>query len=790
MNKKQLTEQDIKTKFITPEIVRAGWDRNKQIREEKYFTDGRIIVYGKTIKRGKPKKADYILYYKNIPLAVVEAKDNKHSLGAGMQQGLEYAEILDLPFVFSSNGDGFVFHDRKKGKEVELKLSEFPSPQELWEKYKGYNKISKDIENVVTTDYHYEPEGKKPRYYQEIAINRTMEAIAKGQKKILLVMATGTGKTYTAFQTIWRLRNSWRPNGKKPRVLYLADRNILIDQAKNNDFKPLSKVITKVSKRKVDKSYEMYMVLYQGISGNEDWKNIYKKFSSDFFDLVVIDECHRGSARVNSAWREILNYFSSATQIGMTATPKEDKKISNIEYFGKPIYTYSLKQGIEDGFLAPYRVIKVAINKDVQGYRPKKGETDKYGYEIPDEVYTSREFDRTIVIDDRTKVVAKKITEFLKNTDRFSKTIVFCVDIEHAERMRRALVNENSALYKKNSKYIMRITGDNLIGKRQLDNFIDPASKYPVIVTTSKLMNTGVDAQTCKLIVLDSNIQSITEFKQIIGRGTRINEEYKKHYFTIMDFRNVTNLFADKDFDGEPVQIKEFTGDEEIKPPEIENEEDQELEEGEKILISPDINIYDEPVKVKKYYVRETPVTVINEIVQHLDPAGKLITEELKDYTKKGLKKEYKSLTDFIQKWNIVDQKKALIGELQNKGILLEALKEEIPNGKEYDPFDLILHIGYGKKPKTRGERARKVKKDSYFDKYGKQAREVINALLDKYSDEGIENLEDAEVLRVTPLNKFGRPLQIMKMFGGQKGYREMVRELGERIYLVGGKGE
>jgi len=790
MNKKQMTETDICMKYITPAIENAKWDIKGQVRREVYFTNGRIIVYGKTIKRGKPKKADYVLYYKNnIPIAVVEAKDNKHSIGDGLQQAEDYANILDLPFAFSSNGDGFVFQDLVSGKNEEIPLDKFPSPQELWKKYKEYKNITEDVEDLVTTDYYYEHEGKKPRYYQEIAINRTVEAIAKGQKKILLVMATGTGKTYTAFQIIWRLRNSWRPNGKKPRVLYLADRNVLIDQAKNNDFKPLSKVITKVSKRKVDKSYEMYMVLYQGITGNEDWKNIYKDFSKDFFDLIVVDECHRGSARVNSAWREILNYFSSATQIGMTATPKETTQVSNIEYFGKPIYTYSLKQGIEDGFLAPYRVIKVAIDKDVQGYRPKKGEKDKYGHEIPDEVYTSREFDRTIVIDDRTKVVAKKITEFLKNTDRFSKTIVFCVDIEHAIRMRRALINENKDLWTKNKKYIMRITGDNLIGKRQLDNFIDPASKYPVIATTSKLMNTGVDAQTCKLIVLDSNIQSITEFKQIIGRGTRVREDYEKYYFTIMDFRNVTNLFADKDFDGEPVQIYEVSGDEEVKPPEIENEEDQELEEGEKILVSPDINIYNEPAEVKKYYVRETPVTVINETVQHLDPSGKLITEELKDYTKNGLKKEYKSLNDFIQKWNIVDQKKALITELQNKGILLEALREEIPNGKEYDAFDLILHIGYGKRPLTRSERAKKVKKDSYFDKYGKQAREVINALLEKYSDEGIENLEDAEVLRVTPLNKFGRPLQIMKMFGGKLQYAKMIKELEKRIYLVNGVG-
>ena len=773
-----MSEEEIKLNFITPALIEKGkWDK-KQVRMNVYFTDGKIIVAGKTVKRGKRNFADYILEYKpNMPLAVIEAKDNNYSVGDGMQQGLGYAEKLDLPFVFSSNGDGFVFHDRETGKEINLTLDNFPTQKELWEKYKKYRGITEKIEDTVTADYFYEPGFKQPRYYQRIAINRTIEAIAKGKKRVLLVMATGTGKTYAAFQTIWRLKQA----GLAKRVLYLADRNILIDQPKNNDLKPLSKVITKISKRKADPSYEVYLALYQAVSGEEDIKNIYKQFSPEFFDLIIVDECHRGSAREDSQWREILEYFKPAVQIGMTATPKETKDTSNIDYFGKPLYIYSLRQGIEDGFLAPYKVVKIAIDKDVQGYRPKKGELDKFGHEIPDFVYTNREFDRTLVIDERTEVVAKKITEFLKNTDRFDKTIVFCVDIEHAERMRRALVNENSDLYKQNSKYVMRITGDNNIGKKQIDNFIDPASKYPVIVTTSKLMNTGVDAQTCKLIVLDSPIQSMTEFKQVIGRGTRIREDYNKHYFTIMDFRNVTNLFADKEFDGEPIQIYTIKDSQEVKEQET---KEQKLEDGERILVSPSINYSEEEEeKVKKYYVKETEVKVINERVQYHDSQGKLITESLKDYTKKNVQKEFRSLKDFIQKWNIVEQKQALIEELENEGLILEALREEIPNGKEYDPFDLILHVAYGQKPLTRQERAAKVQKDAYFNKYGEKARRVISALLDKYADEGIENLENPEVLNVSPLNKLGRPLQIMKLFGGVSGYKKMLQELKERVY-------
>jgi type I restriction enzyme, R subunit len=784
MNKKQLSEADIRTKFILPSILNSGWDRDKQIREEKAITAGRITIAGKTIKRGKQKIPDYILYYKpHIPLAIVEAKDNNHPIGNGLQQAEEYAELLKLPFVFSSNGDGFIFLDRETQKEIELSLEEFPTPKDLWEKYKEYNGISEDIEEIVASDYHLEAEGKQPRYYQEIAINKVVESVAKGKKRALLVMATGTGKTFTAFQILWRLREGWKKTGKKnPRILYMADRNILVDDPKRRDFKPLSKVAVKVGKRKIDPSYEMYFALYQGVSGNEEQMKIYKNLPKDFFDIILVDECHRGSARDNSAWREILNYFKPATQIGLTATPKETTEISNMEYFGEPVYTYSLKQGIEDGFLAPYRVIKVAIDKDVYGFRPKKGEKDKYGNEIPDFVYTNREYDRTLVLEKRCEVVAKKITEFLKNTNRMDKTIIFCVDIEHAERMRRALKNENLDMSKKNSKYVRKITGDEKNAKADLDDFMDPSIHYPVIVTTSKLLTTGVDVQTCKLIVLDSNINSITEFKQIIGRGTRINEDYEKFYFTIMDFRNVTNHFADKDFDGDPVQVKMFKEGEEIKPEDI-FEDSDELKEGERIIHKPDVTIYDAGENPKKFYIQDAEVSVINDSYQYLDPNGKLITESIFDYTKKGIKEKFRTIDEFLKNWNILDQKRALVEELNKYGLNLDCLAEQIPNGKQYDPFDLILHVAYGEKPKTRSERAKKVKKDSYWNKYGEEARKVISALLDKYSDEGLENLEDARVLQVIPLNRFGRPLEIMKLFGGKEGYRMMIKEIERRLY-------
>jgi type I restriction enzyme, R subunit len=560
MNKRELTEADIRTKFITPALGRPdgpAWDLMTQVREEVYFTKGRVIVRGKTVKRGDAKKVDYLLFYKpNVPIAVIEAKDNNHAVGDGMQQALEYAELLDVPFAFSSNGDGFLEHDRTRTDgivERELTLEQFPSPEDLWARFSASRGYTPAQQAIATQDYYDDASGKGPWYYQRTAINRTVDAIARGENRVLLVMATGTGKTYTAFQIIWRL---WK-SGAKKRILFLVDRNILADQTKTNDFKPFGQAMTKITNRTADKAFEIYLSLYQAVTGTEEDQNIYKQFSPDFFDLIIVDECHRGSAADDAAWRKILEYFSSATQIGLTATPKETTSVSNTEYFGEPIYTYSLKQGIEDGFLAPYKVVRIGIDRDLDGWRPERGQTDKYGQEIEDREYNDLDFDRNLILEKRTELVAAKITEFLKSNDRFSKTIVFCENIDHAERMRQALVNTNADLAAANNKYIMRITGDNDEGKAQLDNFIDPESTFPVIATTSRLMTTGVDAQTCKLIVLDRRIASMTEFKQIIGRGTRIREDYNKFYFTIMDFKRATALFADPDFDGDPVQIYE-----------------------------------------------------------------------------------------------------------------------------------------------------------------------------------------------------------------------------------------
>lgn len=793
VNKKDLSERDICSKYITPSLTNAGWDLEKQIREEVSFTDGRIIVRKKLVTRGERKRADYILYYKpNLPLAIIEAKDNKHSVGAGMQQALKYAEILDIPFVFSSNGDAFLEHDRtvsEGSKEREIPLNQFPSPEELWNRYKKAKGLNEKEEAIVAQEYYFEQNGKTPRYYQRIAINRTVEAIAKGQNRILLVMATGTGKTYTAFQIIYRL---WKSRAKK-RILFLADRNILVDQTMANDFKYFGDKMTKIINRKIDKAHEIYLALYQGISGAEEFKNVYKQFSPDFFDLVIIDECHRGSAKEDSAWREILEYFHPATQIGLTATPKETKDVSNIEYFGEPIYTYSLKQGIEDGFLAPYKVIRVILDRDVEGYRPEKGKRDKYGFEIEDREYNIKDFDKNLVIENRTEIVAKKVSDYLKkNNSRFAKTIFFCVDIEHAERMRQALVNENADLVAENPKYVMRITGDNEDGKAELDNFIDPASKYPVLVTTSKLMTTGVDAQTCQFIVLDANINSMIEFKQIIGRGTRIREDYGKQYFTIIDFRGVTKLFADPDFDGDPVIVKTTTGEiptEEEEPSDdgtctdIENEDNNGSDVTD-VNIPPDIidggEINETPAK---YYVNDVPVKVIHERVYYYDKDGKLITESLISYTKKNIKNEFKTLDEFLKKWNEAERKEAILKELEERGVLLEELKEEV--GKDLDPFDLICHIAFDMPPLTRKERANNVKKRNYFTKYGQSAREVLEALLDKYADEGIENLENLEILKVPDFKRFGSPIEIVKRFGGKKKYLEAIKELEKEIYTA-----
>jgi type I restriction enzyme, R subunit len=699
-----------------------------------------------------------------------------------MQQALAYAEVLDIPFVFSSNGDGFMLHDRTAisgVKEHELALDKFPSPQDLWQRYLAWKGIPAEQESVVTQDYYVEPGWKSPRYYQLNAVNKTIEAIAHEQKRILLVMATGTGKTFTAFQIIWRL---WKSRQKK-RILYLADRNILIDQTMSNDFKPFGSVMTKIRNRKVDKSYEIYLALYQGISGTEEFQNIYREFSPDFFDLIVIDECHRGSAAEDSAWREILDYFTNATQIGMTATPKETRFVSNLFYFGDPVYSYSLKQGIEDGFLAPYKVVRLDLDKD-SGWRPIAGKTDKHGNVIPDRIYNQKDYDREMVLEKRTALVARKVSEFLKSTNRFDKTIVFCEDIDHAERMRIALVNENADLVAKSSKYVMRITGDNEEGKMELDNFIHPESTYPVIATTSKLMTTGVDAQTCKLIVLDKSVSSMIEFKQIIGRGTRINEDFDKYWFTIMDFRRATELFADPAFDGEPVQIYK-PGPEDTPVPPDEVGEDDEVEPGEdgRGPESPGPGPFPEPpVEPRlRYYVNDVPVYVVNERVQYYGPDGKLITESLKDYTRKSILREYASLDDFLRSWTQAEKKQAIIDELQDKGIFFEALADEV--GKDLDPFDLICHVAFGQKPLTRRERAENIRKRDYFSRYGDATREVLNALLDKYEDDGIQNMERMDVLNVTPFDRFGSPVEIVKLFGGKLQYSSAIKELENYLY-------
>ena len=791
MDKKTLSERDICTKFITPAIVEAGWDRNTQIREEVSFTAGKVIVRGKLVSRGKQKRADYILYYKNnIPIAIIEAKDNKHSVGAGIQQGIDYAETLDIPFVFSSNGDAFLFHDKTIDlgkKEIELPLNKFPSPQELWNKYKKYKQIEdSEVETVYTQNYHTDASGKEPRYYQRIAINRTVEAIAKGQDRTLLVMATGTGKTYTAFQIIWRL---WKAR-KKKRILFLADRNILIDQTKAQDFAPFGDKMTKITKRQIDKSYEIYLALYQGLTGNDEDKDAYKQFSPDFFDLVVIDECHRGSAKEDSAWREVLDYFSSATHLGLTATPKETKDVSNIEYFGEPIYTYSLKQGIEDGFLAPYKVIRPLINIDLDGLKLPQGTIDKYGNEVPDEEFNTKDFDKKIVIDERTELVAKRITEYLKKNNRFDKTIVFCVDIDHADRMRQALVNENVDLVAQNSKYVMKITGDDNEGKMELDNFIDPEATYPVIATTSKLMTTGVDAKTCKLIVLDSNINSMTEFKQIIGRGTRLRPDFGKYYFTIMDFRGVTRLFEDKEFDGEPVQIKDIKETEEMPVEEQTKEEiidiiDEISKEETVVDIPPNIDLTDIKTPTRKFYVNGVEVVQVGERVQYYGKDGKLITESLIDYTKKNLKEQFATMNDFIKRWSEADKKSTIIEELEKQGILLEELKEEVKQktGKDLSIFDLICHVTFDMPPLSRKERAEKVKKRNYFGKYSEKARAVLNALIDRFADEGIIEIENKNILKYQPFDKIGTFVEIIKEFGGKDKYEEAIRDLEKELF-------
>lgn len=810
-SKKDLTERDICTKFITPALERSGWDIQLQVLEEFAFTHGRIYVKGKLTARGEQKRADYILFYKpGIPVAIIEAKDNHHAVGAGMQQGLKYAEILDIPCVFSSNGDGFLFHDRTITDgdiEKEISLEEFPTPEQLWLRYKVFKGLQTTEDDLIAAqDYFTDGSGRTPRYYQQIAINRSVEAIAKGQNRILLVMATGTGKTYTAFQIIYRL---WKSRAKK-RILFLADRTALVDQTRRGDFKHFRDKMTIIKKKVVDiagderlvsnkkrgidssdKAYEIFLGLYQGLSDADGIEDAYKDFSRDFFDLVIVDECHRGSASDDSAWRKILDYFSAATHIGMTATPKETAEISNSEYFGDPIYTYSLRQGIDDGFLAPYRVVRIGLDIDLNGWRPPRGFTDKFGAPVQDRIYNRKDFDRNFVIEERRKLVAKKITEFLKGTNRMDKTIVFCVDIEHAEGMRQALINANADLASANPKYVMRITGDSNEGKYELDNFISPEEKYPVIATTSKLMTTGVDAQTCKVIVLDTNIQSMTEFKQIIGRGTRINEDYGKLYFTILDFRNVTDLFADPDFDGDPVRIKVTGEGDDISDIETEEQQDDtpiiDDETGKEILIVPPKpypvpfppGMAEEPPA--KVFVNGVDVTVLLAREMYFDSQGKPITENLKDYTRNKVRAKYASLDSFLNTWNKADRKEAIIKELEEQGVLIDELETAV--NKELDLFDLICHTAFDAPPLTRKERANNVKKRNYFNKYGETARKVLEKLLDKYADEGLENLESLEVLKVEPFDQFGTAMEIIREFGGKDKYLSAIKELEKEIY-------
>jgi len=790
VDKKNLTERDICTKYITPAIEKSGWNKLTQMREEVFFTDGKIYVRGKMTARGTRKRADFVLYYKpNIPIAIIEAKDNNHSVRSGIQQALDYARILDIPCVFSSNGDGFLFHDRTATDgniETELDIDNFPTSEELWEKYKLYKGIETPKEEKIAAQDYYFDGNRTPRYYQQIAINRTVEAIAKGQDRILLVMATGTGKTYVAFQIIHRL---WK-SGTKKRILFLADRNSLIDQTRRGDFKHFKDKMTIVKNRMIDKSYEIYLALYQGLSGADEEANAYKQFSREFFDLIVIDECHRGSAKEDSAWREILKYFKTATHIGLTATPKETKEVSNSEYFGDPLYTYSLKQGIDDGFLAPYRVIRVNLNIDAEGWRPDNGKKDVNGVEVEDRIYNRKDFDRNLVIEERTQTVARKLTEFLKGYDRFAKTIVFCTDIDHAERMRTAISNLNSDLTAKNYKYVMQITGDNDEGKRELGNFIDPSEPYPVIATTSELMTTGVDAQTCKVIVLDSEIKSMTKFKQIIGRGTRINEDFGKRYFTILDFRNVTDLFADKDFDGDPIRVKPVSEETDLSGIVDEEENDTtpiiDEESGEPIIVDPPMSPIPPPPPPlrEKVYVNGVDVSILVVRELYFDNYGKPITVSLKDHTKNLIRGQYASLNDFLQKWNQADKKEVIIKEFEEQGILVEALRDAV--NREVDLFDLICHVAFDQQPLTRKERANNVKKRDYFTKYGEQARKVLETLLDKYADEGLANIESMEVLKVQPFTEYGSPIEIINQFGSKAKYQEAVKELEQELYKTG----
>ncbi|WP_440453018.1 EcoAI/FtnUII family type I restriction enzme subunit R [Ruminococcus intestinalis] len=786
LDKKQMTEEDIKLQYITP-AVQAKWGLDRITMETK-ITDGRINLKGNIVTREKPKKADYVLYLtKNKPIAIVEAKDNNHFISYGLQQAITYAKMQDIPFAYSSNGDGFQEHDLLTGLERTLSMDEFPTVDELaarWEsETNGGKGISDNERKIINQPYYSSQNTYDPRYYQRNAINRTVEAIANGQERLLLVMATGTGKTYTAFQIVYRLLKS----GLKKKVLYLADRNILVDQSIQQDFSPLEKVIHKINFAKDDPvtitSHEVYFSLYQQLVGNEENEDeergeetvarFAKLFNQDFFDLIIVDECHRGSAKKDSNWRKILDYFSSATQIGMTATPKETKYISNIDYFGEPVYTYSLREGIEDGFLAPFRVINITTDIS-DGWRPYKGQLDKFGNEIEDRIYTNSDFDYNIILEDRTYEVAREITEYLKSTDRMQKTIVFCATEDHAERMRIALNNLNADMVKENPDYVVRITGSDTYGKSKLDYFISVSAPYPVIATTSKLLSTGADCKMTKLIVLDEMINSMTEFKQIIGRGTRLREKEGKNHFVVMDFRNVTRLFSDPDWDG-PIEIVEG------------------FDPNHKPIPKPDTpgnggDSVSPPPTVDKYVVDENgcDVHIIGKRVEVYDAQGKLLRQEsIVDYTKSNILGKYASLDNFISKWTSEEKKEAIRELLKEQGIDLEQMKAE-QGMTDVDDFDFICHVAFNQKPLTRKERANNVKKRDFLSKYSGVAREVLEALLDKYMNTGIYEIEKTEILQLDPFKKFGKPSKIATYFGGKAGYIQAVKALEEELYKAG----
>ncbi|QDT60584.1 Type-1 restriction enzyme R protein [Stieleria bergensis] len=812
------SERDICTKLITPALLAAGWTQ-EQFREEVKLTAGRVVVRGNKATRlegrdeeGGPKFADYMLYANpQTPLASIEAKRNKYPVGHGMQQGLGYAERVDAPFAFSSNGDGFLMHDRTGLGEVierEIGLDEFPTYEELWAKYlqwKGWD--TEESLSLIQQPNHDDGSGREPRYYQQVAINRAIEAVAKGQDRMMLVMATGTGKTYTAFQIIWRL---WKAKAKK-RILFLADRNILVDQTMLQDFAPFGDVMHKIQNREAKKNYEIYLSLYQAVTGNDETKQIFRQFPPDFFDLIIVDECHRGSANEDSAWRTILEYFGSATQIGLTATPKEkaaerddegkrqvhDPEF-NYKYFGEPIYTYSLKQGIEDGFLAPYKVIRIVSDVDAIGFRPTPGQTDRAGQVIEDREFFSTDFDRQMVLTKRTEFVARKVWQYMQATDPMSKTIIFCDDQPHAERMRQAMVNLIPEAAS-NRRYVVRITGDDREGKDQLGYFIDPDEPYPVVATTSKLLTTGVDAKTCKLIVLDQTINSMTEFKQIVGRGTRINEDHDKLFFTIMDFKGATRLFADPDFDGEPVTIYEPGPDDDIVPPDDEDSDEDETEddtdEGDGEADDSDDPDDDDdtggdppPPPRQRYVVDDHDVGDGITQTRYLDGSGQLRTTEyrvhLRDEIKRCLLHEYAQLEDFISRWTSAQRKRAVLTELADVGIQMDSLYEAVPGSAEMDVLDLLLHIVWDQKPLTRRERADRVRKRNYFAKYGDDARAVLEALLDKYAENGIVDIEDAKILELPPFTGFGTKTQIRReIFGGNDEYSAALTDLEKALY-------